>query len=188
MNMKAGKLFVISAPSGTGKSTVVRYLLEKLPLEMSVSCTTRNARPGEEDGKHYYFISTNEFKSRIEKGEFIEWVQVYENYYGTLKSSIDSAICDNKNVLLDIEVQGGSAIKELFPEAITIFLMPPNLNVLRQRLMDRKSENEQQIQIRMDNAQAEMKFKDRYDYSIMNDNLEETVEKVSELISKELNN
>ncbi|MEM6686285.1 MAG: guanylate kinase [Bacteroidota bacterium] len=174
--MKRGKLIVVAAPSGAGKTTIVHHLLSvsELNLEFSISAASRDRRDGETDGKDYYFLSPQEFKQKIRNKEFLEWEEVYpENYYGTLKTEVDR-ICDaGKNVIFDIDVVGGLRIKNKFPEeTLTVFIEPPHINELIKRLKKRKTESQDKINMRIAKAPAEMATAPQFDVRIMNDDLE----------------
>ena len=187
-----GKLIIFSAPSGTGKSTIVRYLLkENLNLQFSISATSRAPRGKEKDGVEYYFLSPDEFKERIKKGHFLEYEEVYEdNFYGTLKSEVDRILATGKNVLFDVDFVGGLAIKEIYGDrALTIFVMPPSIDELRNRLESRGTDTPEVIQNRLDKATHEMSFAPQFDATIMNDDFDkakrDTVKLIKEFIGKE---
>ena len=174
--MKAGKLIIISAPSGSGKTTLCDFLLKKIDnLNFSISATSRNPRANEINGKHYYFLSSLEFKNKIKKNEFIEYEQVYENlFYGTLNSELKRLWSLNKNILFDLDVKGGINLKKKFPEnTLSIFIKPPSLKILEQRLELRNSESKTIIQSRINKAKKEILFSEKFDIVITNDNLEE---------------
>ena len=185
------KLVVFSAPSGSGKTTIVRHLLtvETLPLAFSISATTRAPRGKEINGKDYYFLSVEEFKERIEQGHFLEWEEVYPNqYYGTLKSEVVRLLQSGKAVLFDLDVVGGLAIKRQFPEqTLAIFVQPPNLETLIERLKNRKTEDQIALNKRIDKAPAEMAQAKFFDAILINDDLEQAFEKASSLVSNFLN-
>lgn len=188
----AGKLIIFSAPSGTGKSTIVRYLLkEDLNLQFSISATSRAPRGKEKDGVEYYFLTPDEFKDRIKKGHFLEYEEVYEdNFYGTLKSEVDRILATGKNVLFDVDFVGGLAIKEIYGDrALTIFVMPPSIDELRNRLESRGTDTPEVIQNRLDKATHEMSFAPQFDATIMNDDFDkakrDTVKLIKEFIGKE---
>lgn len=171
--MSKGNLFILSAPSGSGKTTIIRKLLKKIKnLHFSISCTTREKRKGERKGKDYYFINKNKFEKMVEREEFIEWAKVHNFYYGTKKSEVFSWIEKGKDVLLDIDTQGSFKIKKKYPESIHIFLLPPSFKELEKRLRGRGDLDESQIKERLKNAKAEIKKLKNYDYVIINDKIE----------------
>lgn len=167
-------LICISAPSGSGKTTLCKLVREINPeLIWSVSCTTRKPRKNEIDGEDYYFISVDKFESLIDNGEFAEWENVHGNYYGTLKSYLDSAIHKRKTVLLELDVNGTASIQNLYPNnSYSIFIVPPNIDSLRARLKHRGSESVYSIEKRLKRFKKEMAFKDRFDTLLINDNIE----------------
>ena len=185
--MKNGKLIVIAAPSGSGKTTIVKNLTsdKSLNLGFSVSATSREKRKNEIDGKDYYFLSKGEFKEKINLNEFVEWEEVYDNtFYGTLKSEINDLNNLGKNLIFDIDAIGGLSIKKEFPEStLTVFICPPSLEELENRLRKRGTDSEEKIKIRLSKASKEMSMSMLYDYAIENHNLEETVAKVKTLIN-----
>lgn len=169
-----GRLVIISAPSGAGKTTIVNHLLEKgLELEFSISATTRPPRGNEENGKEYWFISADEFTARINNCEFAEWEEVYKGYrYGTLKEEIDRIRNKGMNVIFDVDVRGGINLKNLYgTEAISIFIMPPSVADLEKRLLARATDDRERIKTRIEKAKEEIKLSDRFDNIIVNDNL-----------------
>lgn len=183
----AGKLIIFSAPSGTGKSTIVRYLLkEDLNLQFSISATSRAPRGKEKDGVEYYFLSPDEFKERIKKGHFLEYEEVYEdNFYGTLKSEVDRILATGKNVLFDVDFVGGLAIKKIYGDrALTIFVMPPSIDELRNRLESRGTDTPEVIQNRLDKATHEMSFAPKFDATIMNDDFDKAKRDTVKLIKE----
>ena len=185
--MKNGKLIVIAAPSGSGKTTIVKNLIsdKSLNLGFSVSATSREKRKNEIDGKDYYFLSKGEFKEKINLNEFVEWEEVYDNtFYGTLKSEINSLNNLGKNLIFDIDAIGGLSIKKEFPEStLALFICPPSLEELENRLRKRGTDSEEKIKIRLSKASKEMSMSMLYDYAIENHNLEETVAKIKILIN-----
>ena len=185
------KLVVFSAPSGSGKTTIVRHLLtvETLPLAFSISATTRAPRGKEINGKDYYFLSVEEFKERIEQGHFLEWEEVYPNqYYGTLKSEVVRLWQSGKAVLFYLDVVGGLAIKRQFPkQTLAIFVQPPNLETLIERLKNRKTEDQIALNKRIDKAPAEMAQAKFFDAILINEDLEQAFEKATSLVSNFLN-
>ncbi len=182
-----GKVVIVSAPSGAGKTTLVKYLLETFPeLEFSVSACSRTPRAGEVNGKDYYFITAEEFKKRIDRSEFIEWEEVYPNqFYGTLKAEIQRIWDKGHIVLFDVDVKGGINLKNIFQhESISVFISPPNLNVLEQRLRNRGTESEETLRIRIEKAQYELSFKDKFDYVVVNDTLEEAKQELYRIVNQ----
>lgn len=181
--MKKGRLFIISAPSGTGKSTVVSHLLKKFPeLVYSISYTTRPPRRGEENGREYHFVDAITFRKLIDEGFFAEWAEVHGAFYGTPRIEIEEAISSGRNVVLDIDVQGGMSLKSHYPEAVTIFLTPPSFEELKTRLSGRKTDPQPVVEKRLENAKKEMTFKDRYDKCVVNDELKRAVDEVAAII------
>ncbi len=174
---------VFSAPSGGGKTTIVKLLKEKYPQTViSVSATTRPMRPGEKDGVDYYFLSKEAFEQKIKEGKFLEYEQVHGNYYGTLKEVVEQHVRNNKVVLFDIDVNGALSIKRHYPNAILIFIKPPNERVLAERLKNRRTETEETIQRRLQRLPYEYEQAKKFDYIIINDDLQETLRKVEDCI------
>ena len=182
--MSRGSLFVISGPSGTGKGTVCEKLLEKEPIYLSVSATTRDKRVNETDGVTYYYTTVEEFGKMIDAGEMLEWAKYDGNFYGTPKKNIEDMLSEGKNVLLEIEPQGALKIKEKIPEAVLIFIIPPSMKELKERLSKRGRENAEQIKKRLDAAIWEMKQAPKYNEVVINDDLELCVSKVVDIIRK----
>lgn len=174
--MADGKIIVLSAPSGSGKSTLIKKLLEggDIGMRFSVSATNRAPRQGEQDGVHYHFLSTEEFRDAIAEGRFVEWEEVYPGrYYGTLKSEIDRKIASGDNVVLDIDVKGALNVKKLYGDrALTVFIEPPCMEELERRLRARGTETEEAIADRMGKAGYELSFSPRFDAIVVNDDLE----------------
>ena len=180
-----GRLFVISAPSGAGKTTVVAGLRARFPeLGFSVSCTTRPRREGERDGVHYRFIDRVDFERMVAAGEFAEWAEVHGRLYGTPRAPLERMLLEGRDVLLDIDVQGGMAIKRAFPDAVAIFLIPPNMEELERRLTSRGTDSPEQVALRLENARHEMMFKDRYDRTVVNDAVGRAVEELARIVAK----
>lgn len=183
-----GKLVIISGPSGVGKTTVIRGLLEAsdLPLERSVSATTRQPRNGEVDGQDYFFLALEEFTRRREAGEFLECCEVFGrgHWYGTLRQPVAASLRAGKWVILEIDVQGAMNVVELHPEALTIFVGPENLDELERRLRSRRTENEEKIQRRLARAEYEMPFARKYQHFVVNDTVEQTVNDLCDILSK----
>lgn len=186
-NKTQGKLIVFSAPSGSGKTTIVRHLLqqEELNLEFSISATSREKRGNEEHGKHYYYLSLSEFKDKIKNDEFLEWEEVYrDNFYGTLKDEVERIWAKGKHVIFDIDVSGGLRIKRKFPErTLSIFVKPPDLNELVRRLKERGEESEDKISMRVSKAPAELATAPLFDKIVLNANLDEALENAHKLVS-----
>lgn len=182
-----GKCIIFSAPSGAGKTTIVRYLLRNLDkLAFSISAASRAPRGREEHGIDYHFFSIDEFKRKIENNEFVEWEEVYtDNFYGTLKSEVLSAWHEGKTVLFDVDAIGGLNLKRIFGDkALAIFIKPPSLFVLEQRLKNRRTETPDQIKIRLDKANEELGYAEKFDYVLLNDNLEKACYEVSSIVRK----
>ncbi|KHM50364.1 guanylate kinase [Pseudoalteromonas sp. SR43-6] len=173
MAQTRGNLFILSAPSGAGKSSLINALLKKhADMKVSVSHTTRAPRPGEENGVHYHFASTDEFKALIAKDDFFEWAQVFDNYYGTSKQAIESQLDAGIDVFLDIDWQGAQQVREIMPSVKTIFILPPSKEELEQRLNNRGQDSAEVIASRMAKAQSETSHYNEYDYVIVNDDFE----------------
>ncbi|HAW49981.1 TPA: guanylate kinase [bacterium] len=178
-------LIVISAPSGTGKTTICKGLLFSIPtLKFSVSYTTRKPRSGEVEKGEYKFITRDKFQKMIENDMFIEWVQLFGDYYGTAKKTLEDAKNGNYDLLLDIDVVGGRKIKELFPDALLIFLTPPSIEELKKRLILRKTENKEALDKRLAKAKEENKQAKYYDYIVVNDKQEKAIEEIKNIILK----
>ena len=181
---KKGRLFIVSAPSGAGKTTLCKALLDHFPdMRYSVSSTTRKPRPGEKHGVDYFFISKEAFINRIEKGQWAEWALVHENYYGTSADFINDQLSSGNDVLLDIDVQGALQIIKRYSESITIFIMPPDVEELKERMVLRGSDSMEVIEKRLANAEREMDKKDLYQHIIVNDRLEEALSQLIALVS-----
>lgn len=184
--MKKGILFVVSGPSGVGKGTVIKEVIsKKTDMAFSISATTRAPREGEVDGDHYFFISKDEFLKKIENDEFLEWSQHFDQYYGTLKSHVYEKLDSGKDIILDIEVNGAGTLIEKKTEAVYIFMKPPSLEVLKDRLMKRNSEQTEQIKKRLERAEWEMSFFAKYDYILINDVLEKCIYDLESIINAE---
>lgn len=184
--MNSGKLIIVSAPSGAGKTTLVKHLLEEIPdLEFSVSCATRSPRPNEVHGKDYYFISAEEFKQKIDKQEFAEFEEVYEgSFYGTLKSEIQRIWDKGKSVIFDIDVVGGINLKKIYPEnSLSIFIMPPSVEELENRLRNRNTESEEKLKMRISKAEQELLLAPQFDTVLVNENLEESKKEMVDLVN-----
>ncbi len=180
------KHIVFSAPSGAGKTTIVKILLDKHPgLALSISATTRKQRPGEEDGKAYYFLSEKQFKRAIEEDKFLEYEEVHGNNYVTLKSKVAESVKAGKTVLFDIDVKGARSVQDEYDDALLIFIKPPSKEILRQRLIDRKSEDTETINRRLDRLDFEYEQAHFFDYIVINDKLDDAVAEVEKLIIDE---
>ena len=180
-----GNLFIISAPSGAGKTTLCKAVLDRIPnMLYSVSYTTRKPRKGERNGTDYYFITEDDFKNRIKNGKWAEWAEVYGNYYGTSSEFIDAGLASGRDVLLDIDFQGTLQILDQYHDGITIFIMPPSLDILKLRLESRETDSKHVISRRIDAAEKEMENKDFYRHVIINDNLSVAVADLISIIEK----
>ena len=180
-----GKLVIFSAPSGSGKTTIVRHILEQgMQLEFSISACSRNPRESEKDGFDYYFISVEEFRDKIDKGEFIEWEEVYPgHYYGTLKSEVERIWNAGKHVIFDVDVAGGLRLKQIYGnQALAVFIMPPSIKELEKRLTTRSTDTAEKIKIRLEKAEKEMGYAGHFDLIIINDKLEEASNKAYEAV------
>ena len=190
-NHKQGKLIVFSAPSGSGKTTIVKHLLgiNELNLEFSISATSRAKRGEEINAKDYYFLSADEFKSKIKNDEFLEWEEVYrDNFYGTLKTEVERIWAKGKHVIFDIDVSGGLRIKRKFPkETLAVFVKPPSIDELKIRLKKRKTESEDKINMRIAKASAELATAPLFDVIVENDNLEKALNEAETLINDFVN-
>ncbi len=185
-SLTTGVLFVLSAPSGAGKLTVLNKVRKLEPkLLTTVSATTRAPRTGEKHTVDYYFIGEREFESHIKQDAFIEWANVHGNYYGTLKSELERCRRDGNDVLLEVDVQGMRNIKSLYPEMISIFMMPPSLEELARRLQKRGTDSEETIALRLKNAEEEMAARNEFDYVVVNDKLEDAVNEIRNILAKE---
>lgn len=185
-----GKLIILSAPSGAGKSTLVHHLLNSnLNLEFSISATSRSPRATEKDGIDYYFLSPEEFKQKIANNEFLEYEEVYPDcFYGTLRSEVDRITQKGKNVIFDVDVKGGLNIKRQFgDQALAIFVAPPNMEALKERLLKRGTETREMIQKRIEKAAYEMSFAPQFDKIIINDDLEKAKKEIEETVRDFLN-
>lgn len=177
------RLFVISGPAGVGKGTLVSRVRALHPaLCLPVSATTRSPRPGEVDGVSYHFLSEEEFSQRVERGEFLEWAQVHDHRYGTLRSEVDACLARGSSVILEIDVQGGTSVRRVYPDVVRIFVEPPSWDVLVQRLRGRGTESEQSLAIRLKTARRELDQAHTYDVRIINDDLDAAVTKLASVL------
>ena len=179
---------IISAPSGSGKTTICKYL-QKLDssINFSVSCTTRQKRANEVEGKDYFFITNEEFEKKINDAKFIEWEQIHGDfYYGTLKSTLEEAINEDKRILLELDVKGAMSVKKLYPnKSLSIFIEPPSIEVLKLRLEKRGADNDQRIIKRLERLESELSYKSNFDYHIINDDLDQAVNEIMNIIINE---
>lgn len=184
---KRGMLLVVSAPSGAGKTTIVKEILQQYPrFGFSVSATTRDKRPGEVNGNDYFFLSRMEFEKKIAADELVEHEEIYSNYYGTLKSEVEKSLSDGKDIIFDVDVKGALSIKSKYPEAVLIFIKPPSVETLRKRLEGRGSETLEQIDRRMARVRMELEKGESFDYIVINDDLKRAVNEVFDIINKKL--
>ncbi len=186
----SGKAIIFSAPSGAGKTTIVKHLLDlNLGLEFSVSACTREKRKGEVDGKDYYFLSVKDFQDKIKSGDFVEWEEVYtDNFYGTLRSEIERIWASGKHVIFDVDVQGGINLKKYFKDlALSVFVQPPSIDALEQRLRSRETESESSIQRRVGKAGEELTMAPHYDHILINDVLQNALTEAEQVVGKFLN-
>lgn len=183
MENSKGILFIVSAPSGTGKTTIVKRILKEFPdLVFSVSATTRKKRENETDGTDYFFLTEDEFKGKIARNEFAEWEKFYDYYYGTFRNYINQNLANGSNVLLEIDVKGAIKIKESYPDAVLIFIVPPSFDELVNRLKNRRTEDESDFHKRIERAELELRLKEKFDYFINNDEIEKAVSDIKSLI------
>ncbi len=188
--MREGKIIVIVAPSGTGKSTLMSFIHKKFPsLKESISTTTRSPRDGEKHGTHYFFESVDIFKKQIEADDFLEWAEVHSNFYGTSKQFVEGEISQGHDLIFDIDVQGADSFKKYFDKkANVIFIEPPSVDILRERLLKRATDSSDVINERIKNAEQELLRKNDYDYCVMNDQLEDAQQNLQNIISEVLSN
>jgi guanylate kinase len=179
-----GSLYIISAPSGAGKTSLVGKLIElDSRIRVSVSSTTRDMRPGEENGVNYHFLSIEEFQARISQGDFLEHAQVFDNFYGTSQSSVENQLNAGKDVILEIDWQGAQQVRELMPNAISIFILPPSLTELKKRLTGRGTDSDQIIERRMADAVSELSHYNEFDYIVINNNFDIALKELHSIFS-----
>jgi len=178
---------VISGPSGAGKSSFVKELLRRNggDLVYSVSATTRPRRQHEVQGKDYFYLTRDEFRRRVDAGEFVEWAEVHGEWYGTLRSQTEKVLQEGRNVLLDIDVQGGRAVRRVYPDGVFIFILPPSMEDLEERLRARATDSEDRIKVRLENARREIALMREYDYAVVNDDLETATHRVLAIVEAE---
>lgn len=180
-----GNLFILAAPSGAGKSSLICALLERHShdsMQVSVSCTTRAPRPGEVDGEHYHFLTESQFKDKIANNEFYEWAHVFGNYYGTSRTYIEHTLAQGIDVFLDIDWQGARQVREAHPSAQSIFIVPPSLEILEQRLRGRGQDSDRVIRSRMAKAQEELSHYHEFEYLLVNDKFEQTLAQLEHIV------
>ncbi len=185
---KKGEIIAISAPSGTGKTTIVKQILKEFPeLVFSVSATTRKKRANETNGVEYFFISEDEFKEKIKANEFVEWEKFYDYYYGTYKSYIETNINSGRPVIIEIDVKGALELKSIYPEANLIYILPPSFEELVKRLRNRNTESEEDFRKRTERARMELSLKDKFDYFVENAELDKAIADTKILIKRIIN-
>nr|WP_312576018.1 guanylate kinase [Sedimentibacter sp.] len=186
--MNSGLLVVISGPSGSGKGTICKRLIEEIEnISVSVSATTRKPRDGEIDGKNYFFLDEKEFLKKINNDEFLEYASVYGNYYGTPKKIVLNELENGKDIILEIDIQGALKVKENYPKGVFIFILPPSLEELKNRIEGRGTDSKEAIRRRLKSAYDELNYAFQYDYVVLNDEVDTAVEKIKEIISAEKN-
>lgn len=183
--MKKGLLIVISGPSGTGKGTVCKELLKSNNFWFSVSSTTRNPREGEVHGENYYFMNKKEFENKIKENDFLEYAEVYGNYYGTPKSKVIEMLDKGKDVILEIDIQGALKVKENYKEGVFIFILPPSMEELKNRIIKRGTETEESLMTRFKSAYKEINYVSKYNYAVVNDKVHDAAEKIQSIIVAE---
>jgi guanylate kinase len=188
MTAQQGKLIVISAPSGCGKTTIANALLRRHPeFRFSVSATTRPKRQHEKHGEHYYFLTREEFELAIERNELVEWEEIYGNLYGSLREVVERALAEGQILLFDVDVKGGLSIKKKFPsDSVLIFINPPSLEELKRRLRSRNTESEEQLRVRLERVPMELELGKDYDFAVVNDNLDRAIREVDDIMLNEL--
>lgn len=182
-----GLLIVISGPSGAGKGTVCKELMKRYDYNISVSATTRSPREGEVDGVNYYFLDKNTFEQKLNNDEFLEYAQVYGNYYGTLKREVEEKLNNGENIILEIDIQGTLQVQKVYKNAVYIFLLPPSISELKNRILKRGSETESSFNIRFSSVSEELKYMSSYDYAVINDDLDSAVKNIHNIINTEMN-
>lgn len=184
--MTGGRFYVISAPSGTGKTTLLKRIMGEFPqMKFSVSYTTRPPRPGEKEGLDYHFVSRDEFQKMIQAGAFAEWTEVHGNYYGTSRTFLEECLARDVDVILDIDTQGAEQIHKRYRDGVFIFILPPGIGDLKERLTRRGSESQEMIDLRLRNASKEIKKMDSYDYVVINEQINDAIERIKAIIIAE---
>lgn len=179
------KLIVISGSSGVGKGTVIKSFLQRHPeFKLSISCTTRSKREGESEGVNYFFLSPDDFKKGVSNGDFLEWAEFSGNFYGTKRSFVEGCLLKGENIILEIDTKGALNVKNLFPEAVLIFIAPPSFEELEQRLRGRHTESEDAIQKRLASIKSEIENSKHYDYVVLNDTVDNAVNELEKIILK----
>lgn len=187
MKDKKGKLFVFSAPSGTGKTTIIKNVMEQFPeLSFSISATTRGKRINETEGVDYFFINKDEFKEKVNNNEFLEWGKFFGYYYGTLKDLVFEKINNGTSILLEVDVKGALNIKKIYHDSVLIFISPPNIEELKKRLINRKTESDEDFKKRITRAKMELNYIEKFDYNVYNYNLDDAQKEVNKIIKSEL--
>ena len=185
MSKSSGRLIVISAPSGSGKTSIAKEILRKYPdMLFSISATTRSRRSGEKEGKDYFFLTKEEFAERVKKGDLVEWEEIYGDHYGTLRSEVEKALRSGRVMMFDVDVKGALSIKKNFPEAVLIFIKPPSVDALKERLVKRKTEDERALRRRLERASMELEQGKHFDYQVVNEDLRKAIEAVDGIIRK----
>jgi guanylate kinase len=181
-----GRLFVIAAPSGAGKTSLVKSLLEKKPeLRLSISHTTRPIRPTEQHGREYYFVPVQEFKDRVGRGEFLEHAQVFDNYYGTGRQPVEQQLAQGRDVILEIDWQGARQVRQALPECVSVFILPPSRRALEERLRNRRTDSDEVIARRLRDAVGDMSHCSEFDYVVVNDDFDRAVTDLGRIIDRE---
>ncbi len=184
--MSKGLLLVVSAPSAGGKGTILKEMFQQdEQLRLSVSATTRQPRPGEKHGEHYYFISEEEFQNLVNSGNMLEYAAYVGNSYGTPREPVEKWLAEGLDVVLEIDVQGGAQVKKLMPDCVSVFIVPPSMTVLEKRLRDRGTEDESTVRKRLETARQELSHAEDYDYIVVNDRLEDAVEDMLAILRSE---